>query len=107
MARTPRTFPELPSRYARCASDETDGDTDDQKPDGWYPYPPVGPGTTPGIRLARAIGGEVLSVSVTGAEAPELRLRTGTPMSALASVRSTSCPAGPPGRRPPLDESDA
>ena len=48
MARTPRTFPELPSRYARCASDETDGDTDDQKPDGCYPYPPVGTGTARG-----------------------------------------------------------
>ncbi|MFE2970687.1 hypothetical protein ACFXKC_45180 [Streptomyces sp. NPDC059340] len=89
-----RAFLELLSRYAGYALDETDWetieagvqDTDDEAPDSWYSYPLVGTNATLKVALARAVGGQEVSVSVTGAETPELRLRTDTLLSAFASV---------------------
>ncbi|WP_033327900.1 hypothetical protein [Streptomyces yerevanensis] len=88
-----RAFLELLSGYAGYAFDETDWeaieagvqDTDDEAPDGWYSYPLVGTSATLEVALAQAVGGEEVSVSVTGTETPELQLRTDTLLSAFAS----------------------
>ncbi|MEW2075633.1 hypothetical protein ACFZAG_06030 [Streptomyces sp. NPDC012403] len=92
MGRNLRGFLELLSRYAGYAFDETDWetveagvqDTDDEAPDGWYAYPLAGTDATLWVSLARALGGREVSVSVTGAGTPELRLRTDTLLSAFA-----------------------
>ncbi|MFG2951444.1 hypothetical protein [Streptomyces adustus] len=89
-----RAFFELLSRYAGYAFDETDWktveagmqDTDDEAPHGWYSYPLVGTSATLEVALAQAVGGEEVSVRVTGAGTPELQFRTDTLLSALASV---------------------
>ncbi|MGA4963525.1 hypothetical protein [Streptomyces pseudogriseolus] len=94
MDRNLRAFLELLSRYVGYAFDDTDWatvedgvrDTDDEEPDGWYSYPLAGTHVTLDISLARSVGSEVLSVSVTGVETPELRLRTDTLLSAFAST---------------------
>lgn len=88
-----RALLELLSRYSGYAFDDTDWetiaagvqDTDDEALDGWYSYPLVGTRGTLGIALAQAVGGEEVSVSITGAETPELQLRTETLLSAFAS----------------------
>jgi hypothetical protein len=89
-----RAFFQLLSRYAGYASDETDWetieagvqDTDDEAPDSWYSYPLVGTNASLKVTLAQSVGGQEVSVSVTGAETPELRLRTDTLLSAFASA---------------------
>ena len=88
-----RALLELLSRYSGYAFDETDWetiatgvqDTDDEAPDGWYSYPLAGTSGTLEVFLAQAVGGEEVSVSITGAEIPELQLRTDTLLSAFAS----------------------
>ncbi|GGW76835.1 hypothetical protein [Streptomyces galilaeus] len=89
-----RAFLELLSSYAGYAFDEADWETievgvqatDDEAHDGWYSYPLVGTSTTLEVAIAQAVGGEEVSVRVTGAETPELQLRTDTLLSAFASV---------------------
>ncbi|MEU0657067.1 hypothetical protein ACWEV9_10760 [Streptomyces albogriseolus] len=89
-----RAFLELLSRYIDYAFDDTDWDTiesgvrntDDEKSDGWYSYPLAGTSATLEVGLARSVGNEVMSVSVTGAETPELQLRTDTLLSAFAGI---------------------
>ncbi|MEU2518579.1 hypothetical protein ABZ732_07290 [Streptomyces pseudogriseolus] len=94
MERNLRAFLELLSRYVGYAFDDTDWDTvedgvrdtDDEKSDGWYSYPLAGTHATLDVSLARSVGSEVMSVSVTGAETPELQLRTDTLLSACAGI---------------------
>ncbi|MEU3448845.1 hypothetical protein AB0H29_16750 [Streptomyces thermolilacinus] len=88
-----RALLELLSRYTGYSFGETDWETveagvqhtDDEAPDGWYSYPLVGTRGTLEVALAQAVGGEEVSVSVTGAETSELQLRTDTLLSAFAS----------------------
>ncbi|MCM1940817.1 hypothetical protein NC239_21690 [Streptomyces sp. G3] len=88
-----RAFLEVLSLYAGYEFDGTDWrtveagvqETDDDNPDLWYTYPLVGVNSTLEVSLARAVGGEEVSVRVAGAEAPDLRLRTDTLLSALAA----------------------
>jgi hypothetical protein len=58
----------------------------EEAPDSWYSYPLVGTNASLKVTLAQSVGGQEVSVSVTGAETPELRLRTDTLLSAFASV---------------------
>ncbi|MDX3098187.1 hypothetical protein PV703_18905 [Streptomyces sp. ME01-24h] len=89
-----RAFLELMSHYAGYAFDETDWETieaavqntDDEAPDGWYSYPLAGSSAVLQVALAQAVGGEEMSVNVTGADTCELRLRADTLLSAFASV---------------------
>ncbi|MFE5325487.1 hypothetical protein ACFRCG_03575 [Embleya sp. NPDC056575] len=89
-----RAFLELLSHYAGYAFDGTDWetvevgveDTDDEAPHGWYTYPLAGTNATLVVALARAVDGEETSVRVTGADTPELRLRTDTLLTALAAI---------------------
>lgn len=88
-----RAFLELLSRYIGCAFDETDWETiaagvqrtDEEAPDSWYSYPLVGTSGALKVALAQAADGEEVSVSITGAETPELQVRTDTLLSAFAS----------------------
>ncbi|QER90387.1 hypothetical protein [Streptomyces tendae] len=88
------SFFRLLSHYAGYDFDDTDWETieagvqetDDEAPDGWYSYPLVGTSVTLSVALAQAVCGEEVSVSVTGAETLELRLRTDTLLSAFASI---------------------
>ncbi|MFC8422203.1 hypothetical protein ACFUN7_15200 [Streptomyces sp. NPDC057236] len=94
MDRNLRGFLDLLSHHAGCAFDETDWetveagvqDTDDEAPDGRYSYPLVGTDAVLRASLARAVGGQEVSVRVTGAGTPELRLRTDTLLSASAAL---------------------
>ncbi|MER5348007.1 hypothetical protein ABT030_48720 [Streptomyces mirabilis] len=94
MDRNLRAFLELLSHYADYTFTETDWDTielgvwdtDDEKPDSWYSYPLVGTSATLEVSLAQSVGSEVMSVSVTGAETPELQLRTDTLLAAFATI---------------------
>ncbi|MFF4901843.1 hypothetical protein [Streptomyces sp. NPDC001068] len=93
-SRNLRAFLELLSRYVGYDFDETDWqaieagvqETDDEVSGSWYRYAVVGTNATVQVALARAVGGEEVSVSVTGAETPELQLRTDTLMSAFAGI---------------------
>ncbi|MFE0420667.1 hypothetical protein [Streptomyces tendae] len=88
-----RPFLETLSHFAGYEFDATDWrtidaavqDTDDDNPDLWYAYPLVGVNATLEVSLARAVGGEEMSVRVAGAEAPELRLQADTLLSAFAA----------------------
>ncbi|MFG3208509.1 hypothetical protein [Streptomyces tendae] len=88
-----RLFLEVLSHFAGYDFDATDWrtieaavqDTDDDNPDLWYAYPLVGVNATLEMSLARAVGGEEMSVRIPGAEAPELRLRADTLLSAFAA----------------------
>ncbi|GGV70280.1 hypothetical protein GCM10010294_28330 [Streptomyces griseoloalbus] len=92
-SRNLRPFLELLSRFAGYEFDDTDWrtveaavhDTADENTDLWYAHPLVGVNATLEVSLARAVGGEEMSVRVAGAEAPELRLRTDTLLSAFAA----------------------
>ncbi|MFE0572137.1 hypothetical protein ACFW21_08240 [Streptomyces albogriseolus] len=94
MDRNLRAFLELLSRYIDYAFDDTDWDTvetgvrntDDEKSDGWYSYPLAGTSANLEVGLARSVGSEVMLVSVTGVETPELQLRTDTLLSAFAGI---------------------
>ncbi|MFE5211197.1 hypothetical protein [Streptomyces sp. NPDC056600] len=87
-------FLQLLSHYAGYAFDGTDwetveagiGDTDDDRADGWYTYPLVGTRAELEVALALATGSDVLAVTVTGLDDPELRLRADTLISAFASM---------------------
>ncbi|WP_439678320.1 hypothetical protein [Embleya sp. MST-111070] len=89
-----RAFLELLSHYVGYAFDGRDWetvevgveDTDDEASDRWYTYPLVGANGTLVVALAHAVGGEETSVRVTGADTPELRLRTDTLLTTLAAV---------------------
>ncbi|MGW6014300.1 hypothetical protein [Streptomyces sp. NPDC055210] len=89
-----RAFLELLSSYAGYAFDEADWetidaavqDTDDEAPDSWYSYPLVGTNATFEVALAQAVGGQEMSISITGTTTPELRLRADTLLSAFASI---------------------
>ncbi|MEV2194703.1 hypothetical protein AB0I02_27495 [Streptomyces phaeochromogenes] len=93
-SRNLRPLLELLSHYAGYAFDQTDWDTialgvqdtDDEMPNGWYSYPLAGAMATLEVSLAHAVGSEVTSVSVTGAETPELQVRADTLLSAFATV---------------------
>ncbi|MFD7975303.1 hypothetical protein [Streptomyces sp. NPDC059071] len=88
-----RPFLEVLSRFAGYEFDETDWrtveaavqDTDDENLDLWYAYPLAGVNVTLEVSLARAIGGEEVSVRVAGAEASELRMRIDTLLCAFAA----------------------
>ncbi|MFD6548483.1 hypothetical protein [Streptomyces sp. NPDC058398] len=88
-----RAFLEVLSHFAGYEFDDTDWrtveaavqDTDDENPELWYVYPLVGADATLEVSLARAVGGEEMSIRVAGAEAPELRLRADTLLSAFAA----------------------
>ncbi|MET9955200.1 hypothetical protein ABZ135_27135 [Streptomyces sp. NPDC006339] len=92
-SRNLRAFLEVLSLYAGYEFDDTDWrtveaavqDTDNENSDLWYAYPLVGVNATLEVGLARAVGGEEMSVRVAGAEAPELRLRADTLLSAFAA----------------------
>ncbi|MFC8371022.1 MULTISPECIES: hypothetical protein [unclassified Streptomyces] len=94
MGRNLRGFLELLSRYVGCTFDETGWetveagvhDTDDEASDGWYSYPLVGTDATLRVSLARAVGGQEVSVRAAGAQTPELRLRADTLLSAFAGL---------------------
>ncbi|MFD3315785.1 hypothetical protein [Streptomyces sp. NPDC058694] len=94
MARNLRPLLELLSHYAGYAFDQTDWDTvalgvqdtDDEMLNGWYSYPLTGTIATLEVRLAHAVGSDVTSVGVTGAETPELQIRADTLLSAFATV---------------------
>lgn len=93
-ARNVLPFLQLLSHYAGYAFDGTDWetveagieDTDDGRTDGWYTYPLVGTRAELEVALAAAVGSDVLAVTVTGLDDPELRLRADTLISAFASV---------------------
>ncbi|MFC5239583.1 hypothetical protein [Streptomyces atrovirens] len=94
-SRNPRSFLEVLSLFAGYEFDATDWrtieagvqDTDDDNPGLWYVHSLAGVNATLEVNLARAVGGEETSVRVVGAEAPELRLRTDTLLSAFAAGR--------------------
>ncbi|MGW3657864.1 hypothetical protein ACWD6R_20170 [Streptomyces sp. NPDC005151] len=90
------TFLDLAARYAGCHDDGTDQDTvaqalettDDEDSKRWYSCQLAGALHTLDVRLANAVGSDVLSVVVGGARSPELRLRIDTLLSALATTAS-------------------
>ncbi|MGW1066212.1 hypothetical protein ACWD4F_17050 [Streptomyces aureus] len=88
-----RSFLELLSRYVGYDFDTTDWDTvalavedtDDEQADRWYSYPLVGSVHEIEIRLARSVGGDEVSVTVSGVVTAELELRADTLLSAFAA----------------------
>ncbi|MFD7064810.1 hypothetical protein [Streptomyces sp. NPDC059906] len=86
-------FLALLARYANYDFDGTDWQvvelgletTDDQHPDRWYSYPLVGSDHHLEVHLAKAVGGDEVSVRVAGTSNPELLLRTDTLISAFAT----------------------
>ncbi|WP_256097945.1 hypothetical protein [Streptomyces sp. MnatMP-M17] len=58
--------------------------TDDEHLDRWYSYPFVGLNHHVDVHLAKAVGGDEVSVRVTGTSDPELLLRADTLMAAFA-----------------------
>ncbi|WP_406861340.1 hypothetical protein ABZO31_13140 [Streptomyces sp. HUAS MG47] len=92
MGRNLRTFFELLSHYAGYSFDGTDWETvdagvqhtDDEAPGGWYSYPLVGVNAVLEVAVARAVGGEEVSVTVTGAETTVLALRADTLLAAFS-----------------------
>ncbi|MFF5019341.1 hypothetical protein [Streptomyces sp. NPDC001165] len=81
------------SRYAGYDFDGTDWQavelgleaTDDEHPDRWYGYPLVGSDHHIEVHLARAVGGDEVSVRMTGTSDPELLLRADTLIAAFAA----------------------
>ncbi|MEU7281596.1 hypothetical protein AB0A69_22910 [Streptomyces sp. NPDC045431] len=88
-----RPFLELLSRYAAYDFDATDWETvalaveetDDERSECWYAYPLVGDVHEIAVLLARAVGGEEVSVTVRGTMTAGLQLRADTLLSAFAS----------------------
>lgn len=88
-----RSFLELLSRYVGYDFDTTDWDTvasavedtDDEHADRWYSYPLAGSVHEIEIRLARSVGGDEVSVKVSGVVTAELELRADTLLSAFAA----------------------
>ncbi|MFC9845026.1 hypothetical protein ACFWFF_34115 [Streptomyces sp. NPDC060223] len=86
-----RSFLKSLARYNGTHLDDTDWDvisiglapTDDEDPDAWYSWPcPVCP--TPSTSVSRTLGGNEVSVVITGATSADLRLRIDTLMDAFA-----------------------
>jgi hypothetical protein len=88
-----QSFLALLSRYASYDFDGTDWQavelgleaTDDEHPDLWYSYPLVGSHHRLELHLAQAVGGNEVSVRVTGTSNPELLLRADTLIAAFAT----------------------
>ncbi|MCX5173585.1 hypothetical protein OG616_36925 [Streptomyces antibioticus] len=88
-----RSFLELLSLYVGYDFDATDWDTvalalagtDDEHADHWYSYPLVGSMHKIQVRLARSVGGDEVSVNVSGVVTGELELRADTLLSAFAA----------------------
>ncbi|MFF6778991.1 hypothetical protein ACFY8W_36330 [Streptomyces sp. NPDC012637] len=59
--------------------------TDDEHPDRWYSYPLVGSDHHLEVHLAKAVGGDEVSVRVAGTSDPELLLRADTLIAAFAT----------------------
>lgn len=76
-------FLALLSHYAGYHFDGTDWQAvelgleaaDDEDPDRWYRYPLVGSDHQIDVHLAKAVGGDEVSVRVTGTSDPQLLLR--------------------------------
>ncbi|MCG3043984.1 hypothetical protein L7D48_25980 [Streptomyces sp. S1A] len=93
-SRNVRPLLELLSRYAGYAFDDTDWETveaalpatDDERDDGWYSYPLVGPDQAVRVRLATAVGSDVVCVEISGVQTAELRIRADTLLSAFATA---------------------
>ncbi|MFF4346624.1 hypothetical protein [Streptomyces sp. NPDC001530] len=87
-----RSFLTLVAGYNGARFDETDwdavllglGPTDDENPHAWYSCPLTGAGHSLHVRLANALGGNEVSVAITGATSADLRLRIDTLMDAFA-----------------------
>ncbi|MFH0245842.1 hypothetical protein ACGRHY_26280 [Streptomyces sp. HK10] len=60
--------------------------TDDERDDGWYSYPLAGPDRTVRVRLATAVGSDVVCVEISGVQTAELRIRADTLLSAFATT---------------------
>lgn len=88
-----RSFLELLARYNSMWFDETDWETvslglettDDETPDAWYSYPLDSSLHSLNVRLANTLGGNEVSVALTGATSADLRLRIDTLMDAFAA----------------------
>jgi hypothetical protein len=86
-----RSFLQLLAHYNGTDLDETDWDTislglaptDDEDPDAWYSWPLPGLSHSLDLRLANALGGNEISVVITGATSAALRLRIDTLMDAF------------------------
>lgn len=81
-----RAFLELVSHYNGYVFDDIDWETveigldptDDDRSDAWYSYPLIGSVHSLDVRVARSVGAGIVSVVVTGAGSPDLRLRIST-----------------------------
>ncbi|MGK5446669.1 hypothetical protein [Streptomyces radiopugnans] len=88
-----RPLLELLSRYIGYRFDDIDYETveaalpgtDDERPDGWYAYPLVGVDRVVQVRLANAVGSDVVCVEIFGLDTEELWIRADTLLSAFAS----------------------
>ncbi|MCG7204458.1 hypothetical protein [Streptomyces arenae] len=86
-------FLALLARYANYDFDGTDWQvielgleaTDDEHTDRWYSYPLVGSDHHLEVHLAKAAGGDEVSVRVAGTSNPELLLRADTLIAAFAT----------------------
>ncbi|MBW8798228.1 MAG: hypothetical protein JF597_32990 [Streptomyces sp.] len=86
-------FMALLARYANYDFDGTDWQavevgleaTDDEHPDRWYSYPLVGSDHHLEVHLAKAVGGDEVSVRVAGTSNHELLLRADTLIAAFAT----------------------
>lgn len=93
-SRNVRPLLELLSRYVGYVFDDTGGETveaalpatGDERDDGWYAYPLVGADQTVQVRLATAVGGDVVCVEISGVQTAELRIRADTLLSAFATA---------------------
>ncbi|MCF3136644.1 hypothetical protein IPZ69_41295 [Streptomyces olivochromogenes] len=83
----------LLSQYIGQDPDDADWDvvasgletTDDQDPSSWYSYSLEGVSHSLDVRLANAVGSDVLSIVVGGADSAVLRLRIDTVMAAFSA----------------------
>ncbi|MFE5328209.1 hypothetical protein ACFRCG_17710 [Embleya sp. NPDC056575] len=88
-----RPFLVLLAHYAGCDFDGTDWQAvesgleagDDEYPDRWYSYPLVGSEHHVEVYLAQAVGGDEVSVRVTGISDGELLVRADTLIAAFAA----------------------
>ncbi|MFE9934226.1 hypothetical protein [Streptomyces sp. NPDC005533] len=86
-----RSFMELLSHYVGYDFDVTDwktvalAGTDDERAERWYAYPLVGDLHQVDVWLARSVGGDELSVTVSGIEMAELEIRADALLSAFAT----------------------
>ncbi|MFD3456037.1 hypothetical protein ACFWVC_28140 [Streptomyces sp. NPDC058691] len=88
-----QSFLALLGRYASYDFDGTDWQvvelgpeaTDEEHLDRWYSYPLAGSDHHLEVHLAKAVGGDEVSVRVAGTSDPELLLRADTLISAFAT----------------------